>query len=148
ALGFCTIACFICWRLSSSSPSSASLAAPDVPSDGASSSSSPIGSTGAAGQGTRPTGSALDPAASALLHELLDSSQPVKSRREKARALAKLGSEQSIAALRAALQDGEPYLKAAIGEGLGESPHPEATALLLEMVQGSDETAARGAIRG
>jgi HEAT repeat protein len=53
-----------------------------------------------------------------------------------------------MAALRTALRNGQPYLKAAIGEGLGESSHPDATALMLEITQGSDETAARGAVRG
>jgi HEAT repeat protein len=39
-------------------------------------------------------------------------------------------------------------LKAAIGEGLGESPNPEAKNLLMSLLNDSDEVAARGAIRG
>jgi HEAT repeat protein len=158
ALGLCTIAGLVVWGRQSSSlatpkllsedgsspPNSSSDARPLLSSSFSFSSSSSIRTP------ARPKESKalLDPATSALLHDLLDPNQPLSERREKARALAKLGSEQAMAALRAALQDGPPYLKAAVGEGLGESPHPNATALMIEMIQGSDETAARGAVRG
>jgi HEAT repeat protein len=89
-----------------------------------------------------------DPDTAKLVVELLDPSVPLKQRRERARALARLGTDQAMAALRAALQDGPPYLKAAIGEGLGESPHPESMPLMLDLVHDADQTAARGAIRG
>jgi HEAT repeat protein len=53
-----------------------------------------------------------------------------------------------MSVLRAALKDGPPYLKAGIGESLGESPSPQAMPTLLDLVHDSDQTAARGAIRG
>ncbi len=83
-----------------------------------------------------------------LISQLLNPALPLKNRRQAARALAQLGSDETLAALKTALLEGPPYLKAAIGEGLGESPHPEAKNLLLSMVNGTDETVARGAIRG
>jgi len=83
-----------------------------------------------------------------LVSQLLNPSLPLKTRRLAARSLAKLGSDSSITALKIALRDGPAYLKAAIGEGLGESPHHEARALLIDLVNASDETAARGAVRG
>ena len=89
-----------------------------------------------------------DPATAKLIVELLDSAQPLKERRQRARALTKLGSGQAMSALRAALQDGPPYLKAGIGESLGESPSPDAMPMMLALVHDNDETAARGAIRG
>jgi HEAT repeat protein len=90
----------------------------------------------------------VDPATAKLIAELLDATRPLKARREQARALARLGTAQAMTALRAALQDGPPYLKAGIGESLGESPSPEAMAMLLDLVHDTDQTAARGAIRG
>jgi len=72
----------------------------------------------------------------------------LKARRQAARALAKIGSENAMSALKMALRDGPPYLKAAIAEGLGESPHREAAGLLVDLINGPDQIAARGAIRG
>jgi HEAT repeat protein len=89
-----------------------------------------------------------DPATAKLIVELLDKTRPLKERRDQAFALARLGTGQAMTALRAALQDGEPYLKAGIGESLGESPSPEAMQTLLDLVHDNDQTAARGAIRG
>lgn len=83
-----------------------------------------------------------------LVSQLLNPSFPLKTRRQAARALAKLGSDNSITALKTALRDGPPYLKAAIGEGLGESSHREARTLLIDLINGTDEIAARGAVRG
>ena len=94
------------------------------------------------------TSAPYDAATAKLIVELLDATRPLKARREQARALARLGTGQAMTALRAALQDGEPYLKAGIGESLGESPSPEAMAMLLDLVHDTDQTAARGAIRG
>jgi len=91
----------------------------------------------------------LDPATARLIKELSDPTRPLKARRQQAREWARLGTEHAIPSLQATLQaDLPPYVKAAIGEGLGENPHPEAMPLLLEMTRDSDETAARGAIRG
>jgi HEAT repeat protein len=89
-----------------------------------------------------------DPATTKIIAELLDSARPLKERREQARTLARLGTAQAMSVLRAALQDGPPYLKAGIGESLGESPAGEAMQILLDLVHDADEVAARGAIRG
>ena len=47
-----------------------------------------------------------------------------------------------------AASDTPSYLKAAIAEGLGECPNPEARALLDVLIHDHDEIAARGAVRG
>jgi HEAT repeat protein len=83
-----------------------------------------------------------------LVSQLLNASLPLKARRQAARALAKTGSDNSISALKTALREGPPSLKSAIGEALGESPHPEARGLLIDLINGTDAVAARGAIRG
>lgn len=89
-----------------------------------------------------------NPPAAELIANLLNGDLPLKGRREAGRALARLGSDEAIAALKIALRDGPRYLKAAICEGLGESAHPEAKALLLGMLKVGDPITARGAIRG
>lgn len=83
-----------------------------------------------------------------LISRLLDTSLALKARRQAARELARIGSDEAISALTNALAQGPPYLKAAIAEALAESPHPAAKDLVLGVLNGSDETAARGAIRG
>jgi len=96
-----------------------------------------------------PTNFNSDPTTTRLIAELFDPARPLRVRRQRAKDLARLGTEQAIVALQEALQDNpSPYVKAAIGEGLGESGHPEALPMMLEMIRGADETAARGAIRG
>lgn len=89
-----------------------------------------------------------DPARLAAV--LADSSSSQPARRAAARALAKLGTPEAMAALKSALaaKDTPPYVKAAIAEVLGESPSLEATALLHELLDGKDETVARAAARG
>lgn len=81
---------------------------------------------------------------------LMDSSSPQLARRQAARALAKMGTPKAMAALKSALAAGDtpPYVKAAIAEGLGQSPNPDATPLLHQLLNGKDETVARGAARG
>ena len=88
-----------------------------------------------------------NPITAQLVGQLSNTSLPLKARRQAARELARSGSD-ALAALKAALPDCPPYLKAAIGEGLGESPNPEAKTLLMTLLNDSDEVAARGAIRG
>jgi HEAT repeat protein len=83
-----------------------------------------------------------------LVAQLLDAGLPLKTRRQAARALAKAGSEEGMQALKLALQDGPPQLKATIAEALGESPHADARATLIDLLNGKDETTARGALRG
>ena len=83
-----------------------------------------------------------------LIAQLLDKTAPLKLRRRAAWELARAGSDQAIAALKEALADGPPYLKAAIAEGLGYSPHPEAKKIIVALLNDKDEVAARGAVRG
>jgi hypothetical protein len=92
--------------------------------------------------------SPTDPAVLELFHQLLRDSVPLKIRRQAIRSLAKSGSDQALLVLKTAMQKGTPYLRASIGEGLGECTHPEARGLLAELANDAEETAARGAIRG
>ena len=65
-----------------------------------------------------------------LIRILRDAGEPLKARRQAARRLARSASPEAMAALKATLNDGPPQLKAAIAEGLGSSPNPEARTLL------------------
>ncbi len=86
--------------------------------------------------------------AAQLLAQLLDEKAPLKTRRQAARALAKMNSGEALAAVKAALQSAAPYVKAALAEGFGENSLPQARELLRSLVSDSDQTVARGAIRG
>ena len=93
--------------------------------------------------------SETEPETARLVSSMLDQTLSLRVRRQAARSLAKLGTDEAMAALRAALANNNPpSLKAAIAEGLGESPNPQARDLLHELVNGKDETTARGAARG
>jgi HEAT repeat protein len=60
-----------------------------------------------------------------------------------------MGTDEAMAALKTALAgENPPYLKAAIAEGLGESPNSTAHDLLNELLSGKDEITARAAARG
>jgi HEAT repeat protein len=83
-----------------------------------------------------------------LIRVLLDRSAQLNARRQAALELARVGSDETLAALREALAEAPAYVKAMIAEGLGESSHPEATALIQELLQSPDEVTARGAVRG
>src|ERR1051325_937916 len=98
--------------------------------------------------GAAPGGEPSRSPESQLSSRLLDSALPLKARRQAARTLAKLGSEEALGALKAALKDGPPALKVAVAEVLGESPNSEARKLQLDLLNGADEPVARGAIRG
>ncbi|MGO8700923.1 MAG: HEAT repeat domain-containing protein [Limisphaerales bacterium] len=91
-----------------------------------------------------------DPATAKLIAQLVDESLPLMARRQAARALARIGSAAAMIALKNALAEtsSPPYLKAAIGEGLGDCPSPEARSLLNGLVHDPDEITARGAVRG
>jgi HEAT repeat protein len=92
---------------------------------------------------------AMEPETARLISVMLDKSAKPQLRRQAARALGKIGTDEAMAALRNALADtNPPFLKAAIAEGLGESPNPQARDLLHELVGAKDETIARGAARG
>jgi HEAT repeat protein len=84
----------------------------------------------------------------ALISVLFDPKQELKSRRKAARALAKLDSDAATVAVQVALKSAPPHIKAAIAEGLGENSSPEASQMLLDILNCADETAARGAVRG
>jgi HEAT repeat protein len=90
-----------------------------------------------------------EPETERLIALLLEKTTPFPVRRQSARSLAALGTEQAMAALKSALtNDLPPHIKAAIAESLGTAPNPEAAELLHELVHGKDETTARGAARG
>jgi HEAT repeat protein len=90
-----------------------------------------------------------EPETARLISVMLDKSATLKLRRESAKSLAKIGTEEAMSALKSALtNDNPPYLKAAIAEGLGQSPSPESADLLHQLVNGKDEITARGAARG
>jgi HEAT repeat protein len=94
-------------------------------------------------------GPETEPETARLVSSMLNESLSLQVRRQAARSLGKLGTDEAMAALRAALANNNPpYLKAAIAEGLGESPNPQARELLHELVNGKDEITARGAARG
>jgi HEAT repeat protein len=90
-----------------------------------------------------------EPETERLISVMSDKSLSVQLRRQAARSLARVGTEEAMAALKAALADNNPpYLKAAIAESLGESPSPAARDLLHDLVNGKDEITARAAARG
>jgi hypothetical protein len=92
----------------------------------------------------------VEPETERLISLMLDKSAPSQLRRQAARSLAKVGSEEAMSALKSALasNDTPPFIKVAIAEGLGQSPNPESRDLLHELVQGKDQTTARAAARG
>lgn len=80
---------------------------------------------------------------------LFDKNATPQVRRQSARSLAHIGTEQALATLKSGLtNDVPPYVKAAIAENLGQVSSSEATDLLHQLVNGKDETVARGAARG
>lgn len=83
-----------------------------------------------------------------LISQLMDVSYPPRVRRQAARELARIGSDEAMAALRDALRDSPSWLKATIAERLGESPHPDARPMLHELIASKDDPTVRGAIRG
>jgi HEAT repeat protein len=90
-----------------------------------------------------------EPETERLISVMSDKSASLQLRRDAARSLARIGTDNALAALKAALAaNNPPYLKAAIAEGLGESPSSEARELLQELLNGTDETTARAAARG
>jgi HEAT repeat protein len=90
-----------------------------------------------------------EPETARLISVMLDKSLALEVRRQAARSLGKIGTDEAMAALKTALTNGSPpYLKAAIAEGLGASPNPEAREVLHELVNGKDQTTARAAARG
>lgn len=84
-----------------------------------------------------------------MISLMLDQSASAQLRRQAARLLAKIGTEEAMSALKSALaNDTPPFVKVAIAEGLGQSPSPESRDLLHELVSGKDQTTARAAARG
>ena len=91
---------------------------------------------------------ASDPGTAQLIARLFDESLSLNTRRQAALLLARSGSDEAVAALRSGLAQGPPYLKAAIGEGLGECTNAAAWDLLSDLAGHPEEIAARGAVRG
>jgi HEAT repeat protein len=127
--------------------------------------STPATETTAVTHSEAPTGSANNPAptrppiphvqppqeseTARLASIVFDKTAAIEIRRRAGRSLAKIGTDEAMTVLRSALAGDEPpFLKAAIAEGLGQNPNPEARDLLHELVNGNDQTAARGAARG
>ena len=93
--------------------------------------------------------SSTEPETERLTALLFDKNASPQARRQAARSLGKIGTEQALAALKSALTNDLPvYVKASVAEGLGQNSSFEATDLLHELVNGKDETIARGAARG
>ena len=83
-----------------------------------------------------------------LIARLGDTGLSLKFRREAAFALAGLGTPEAFAAATNALRSSPSQIRAAITEGLGRSPHPEAPALMRTLVNDPDEMVGRAAVRG
>lgn len=94
--------------------------------------------------------SVTEPETERLAGLMLDKSLPQAQRRQAAKALARIGTDEAMASIKAALtlSDTPPYVKAAIAEGLGESPNPDARELLHSLANDKNETLARAAERG
>ncbi len=102
-----------------------------------------------AGVSPSQTSAGAEPETERLTALLFNNASPVLVRRQAARSLAGIGTEQALAALKSGLTNNlPPYVKAAIAESLGQISNPEATELLHELANGKDETIARGAARG
>ncbi|HXS67815.1 MAG TPA: HEAT repeat domain-containing protein [Candidatus Polarisedimenticolia bacterium] len=90
-----------------------------------------------------------EPETERLTSMMLDKALSLQMRRQAARSLAKLGTDEAMASLKAALTtDTPPYVKAAIAEGLGGNPSQEARDLLHSLANDKNETLARAAARG
>ena len=91
----------------------------------------------------------MEPETARQISWLFDKSLSLQLRSQAAHALGKIGTDEAMAALKNVLTNDSPrYLKAAVAEGLGQSPNPEAPGLLKELATGKDEITARGAARG
>jgi hypothetical protein len=116
---------------------------------GVASSSTPPKTFGPTHTAVSPAQVEREPETARLISVMLDKSSTLQARRQAARALDKIGTDEAMAALKNALAgDTAPYVKAAIAEGLGASPNAEARDLLHELVNGKDQTTARAAARG
>jgi HEAT repeat protein len=97
----------------------------------------------------QPSSETADPGTTKLITQLFDESLPLKIRSRAARELSDLGTDAALSALKSALSKNSPsYLKAAVAEGLGDSPNPNARVLLNDLINDKDEILARGAVRG
>jgi HEAT repeat protein len=89
-----------------------------------------------------------DLAAARLAEQVRKADFPMSARRKAARSLAAMGSEEAMAASKKLLEEAPSVIKAALAEGFGKNPHPEARRILLELVDGPDALTAHGAIQG
>jgi HEAT repeat protein len=93
--------------------------------------------------------SGTEPETERLISVMLNNSLTQQLRRQAARSLGKIGTDEAMAALKSALTNNLPsYVKTAIAEGLGSSPNPKARDLLHDLVNGEDQITARAATRG
>ena len=93
--------------------------------------------------------SETEPETARLTSIMLDNAASLRQRRQAARSLAKIGTDEAMVQLKAALTNNSPsFVKTAIAEALGQSPNAEARDLLHELVNGRDQTVARAAVRG
>jgi hypothetical protein len=121
----------------------------EEPASGVTSSFPRGGQVGRDSESLRSSQSEAEPETARLIALMLDKSLSLQLRRKAARSLAKIGTDEALTALKTALAgDNPPYLKAAIAEGLGGSPNPQARDLLQTLLNGKDETTARAAARG
>lgn len=96
-----------------------------------------------------PAREVADLATTHLIEQLFDASLSLKVRSQAAHALATLGTDAALAALKSALAYNSPaYLKAVIAKELGNDPNPAARALLNDLINDKNEIIARGAVRG
>ena len=83
-----------------------------------------------------------------LIKALKDNSLPMSDRKAAILALAKLGTPETIAALKEALTGGPEEIRAAVAEGLGDCSSAECTALLLGLLADPSEAIVQAAVRG
>lgn len=116
----------------------------------ASNASSPTLTTAPTHTFFQPSAAGTEPETERLISVMRDKSSTLQLRRQAARSLGKIGTDEAMAALKNALTAGDtpPYVKAAIAEGLGSSSNPEARDLLHDLVNGKDQITARAAARG
>jgi HEAT repeat protein len=83
-----------------------------------------------------------------LIRALKNNSLQMSERKAAIQALAKLGTTEATAALKAALTGGSEELRVAIAEGLGECTSPECTVVLLGLLKDSSDAIVLAAIKG
>jgi len=104
--------------------------------------------TAAAGGAGAQAGTAAQVPVKDLINTLKNASLPLKDRKAAILALAKLGTPETVAALKEALTGGSEELRAAIAEGLGQCASPDCSTMLLGLLNDPSQAVAQAAIRG